>query len=94
MTEHVGAGAGSMNTGALYGLPSQHGNGRGTDEGAIGRVQSQKYGSFRMRGATLLEVRVLEKGLTFRVVCELSPREREVLLAGGLTNWVRQNLSQ
>jgi hypothetical protein len=45
-------------------------------------------------GATLLEVRVLEKGLTFRVVCELSPREREVLLAGGLTNWVRQNLSQ
>jgi aconitate hydratase len=45
-------------------------------------------------GSPLLEVRVPGKGFSFRAVCELSPREREVLLAGGLTNWVRQNLSQ
>jgi hypothetical protein len=36
-----------------------------------------------------LEILVPEKGLAFRVGWGLSPRECEVLLAGGLTNWVK-----
>ena len=56
VAEHVSASPGGPNTGAFYGLPGQYGNGRGTDEGAIGRVQSQKDGSSFMSGATMLEV--------------------------------------
>jgi aconitate hydratase len=36
-----------------------------------------------------LEVQVLQKGLTFGVKHNLSPRMIELLLAGGLINWIR-----
>jgi len=56
VAEHVSAGPGGLNTGAFYGLPGQHGNGRGTDERAIGRIQSQQDGSSCVSGAAMLEV--------------------------------------
>ena len=36
-----------------------------------------------------LEMRVPQKNLTFTVSHNLSPRMIDILLAGGLTNWIR-----
>jgi aconitase A len=53
---------------------------------ALNNIREQLIGSVESRRLT---VRIPQKDLTFTVTHVLFPRMIEVLLAGGLTNWIR-----
>jgi aconitate hydratase len=48
----------------------------------------------QIRAGNRVRVECPEKGLAFDVGHDLSTRQIEVLLAGGLINWVRQRLAR
>lgn len=68
-----------------------------TDPSACGRIEvgdRLRLGNLRrqIRQGRQVRVECLEKGLTLEARHDLSPRQIDVLLAGGLINWVRGRL--